>query len=51
MFDQGLGDVFVIRVAGNVVDDDILASIEMCRAILVKSGARSEPESALLWFQ
>ena len=28
LFDEGLGDLFVIRVAGNVVDDDILASIE-----------------------
>ncbi|MCR5878765.1 carbonic anhydrase [Phenylobacterium sp. J367] len=28
IFDQGLGDLFVVRVAGNVVDDAILASIE-----------------------
>jgi carbonic anhydrase len=28
LFDEGLGDLFVIRVAGNVVDDDILASVE-----------------------
>ena len=28
IFDQGLGDVFSIRVAGNIVNDDILASIE-----------------------
>ena len=28
IFDQGLGDLFVIRVAGNVVDDLVLASIE-----------------------
>ena len=28
LFDQGLGDVFVARVAGNVVDDAILASLE-----------------------
>jgi len=28
LFDQGLGDVFVIRVAGNVVDDITLGSIE-----------------------
>jgi carbonic anhydrase len=28
IFDQGLGDLFVIRVAGNVVDDMVLASIE-----------------------
>jgi carbonic anhydrase len=28
LFDQGLGDLFVIRVAGNVVDDPGLGSIE-----------------------
>ena len=28
VFDQGLGDIFVIRVAGNVADDDVQASIE-----------------------
>ena len=28
VFDQGLGDLFVVRVAGNVVDDPVLASIE-----------------------
>ena len=28
IFDQGLGDLFVIRVAGNVLDDDIIGSIE-----------------------
>jgi carbonic anhydrase len=28
VFDQGLGDLFVVRIAGNVVDDAILASIE-----------------------
>lgn len=28
LFDQGLGDLFVARVAGNVVDDAILASLE-----------------------
>jgi carbonic anhydrase len=28
IFDQGLGDLFVVRVAGNVVDDEVLASIE-----------------------
>lgn len=28
IFDQGLGDLFVIRVAGNVLDDIILASLE-----------------------
>ncbi len=28
IFDQGLGDLFSIRIAGNIVNDDILASIE-----------------------
>lgn len=28
IFDQGLGDLFVVRVAGNVVDVDVTASIE-----------------------
>ena len=28
IFDQGLGDLFSIRIAGNIVNEDILASIE-----------------------
>lgn len=28
IFDQGLGDIFSIRVAGNIVNEDILGSIE-----------------------
>src|SRR5947208_1379745 len=28
VFDQGLGDLFVVRVAGNVIDDQSLGSIE-----------------------
>ncbi|MBX2985859.1 MAG: carbonic anhydrase [Bacteroidia bacterium] len=28
IFDQGLGDIFSIRIAGNVVNDDILGSME-----------------------
>jgi carbonic anhydrase len=28
IFDQGLGDIFGVRVAGNVVDDAVMASIE-----------------------
>jgi len=28
LFDQGLGDLFVVRVAGNVVDDVVLGSLE-----------------------
>lgn len=28
IFDQGLGDIFSVRVAGNVINDDILGSME-----------------------
>ena len=28
LFDQGFGDLFVIRVAGNVIDTDVIGSIE-----------------------
>ena len=28
IFDQGLGDVFVVRVAGNVLNDETIGSIE-----------------------
>lgn len=28
VFDQGLGDLFVVRVAGNIVNDQILGSLE-----------------------
>lgn len=28
IFDQGLGDIFVLRVAGNILNDHILGSIE-----------------------
>ena len=28
IFDQGIGDIFSIRVAGNIVNDDVLASLE-----------------------
>lgn len=28
VFDQGLGDLFVVRVAGNIVDDAVLGSVE-----------------------
>ena len=34
LFDQGLGDLFVIRVAGNVVDTTVLSSIEYAAAFL-----------------
>ncbi len=34
LFDQGLGDLFVIRLAGNIADDAVLASIEYAVAHL-----------------
>lgn len=34
IFDQGLGDLFVIRVAGHVVDDTVLASVEFAIYLL-----------------
>ena len=33
IFDQGLGDIFSIRIAGNVVNDDILGSLEFAGGI------------------
>lgn len=34
IFDQGLGDVFSVRVAGNVLNDDIIGSMEYaCKAV------------------
>jgi carbonic anhydrase len=34
IFDQSIGDLFVIRVAGNILDDSVLASIEYAVAVL-----------------
>jgi carbonic anhydrase len=34
IFDQGIGDLFVVRVAGNVVDDMVLGSLEYAVAHL-----------------
>lgn len=34
IFDQGLGDVFSVRIAGNIVNDDILGSMEYaCKVV------------------
>jgi carbonic anhydrase len=34
IFDQGLGDIFSIRIAGNVVNDDVLGSMEYaCKVV------------------
>ncbi len=34
IFDQGLGDVFSIRIAGNVINEDILGSAEFgCKVV------------------
>jgi carbonic anhydrase len=38
LLDQGLGDVFSIRIAGNVVDTDVLGSLEYAAKVIgVKS--------------
>jgi carbonic anhydrase len=37
VLDQGIGDIFTIRVAGNVIDDDVLGGLEYaCRVVGVK---------------
>ena len=37
IFDQGIGDVFCIRVAGNVINQDVLGSVEFaCKVAGVK---------------
>jgi carbonic anhydrase len=33
IFDQGLGDIFSVRIAGNVINEDILGSMEFACAI------------------
>jgi carbonic anhydrase len=33
IFDQGLGDVFSIRIAGNIINDDILGSMEFATKV------------------
>ena len=38
VFDQGIGDIFSARVAGNVLNDDILGSLEFATA---KAGAKA----------
>jgi carbonic anhydrase len=46
IFDQGIGDLFSVRVAGNVIDNDVLASLEFActlagtRLIVVKGHTR-----------
>jgi carbonic anhydrase len=37
VFDQGLGDIFSIRIAGNILNDDILGSMEFaCKVVGTK---------------
>jgi carbonic anhydrase len=34
IFDQGLGDIFSVRVAGNIINEDVLASMEFaCKVV------------------
>jgi len=34
LFDCGLGDMFVVRIAGNIVTDEVLGSLEYAVAVL-----------------
>ncbi|MFM2060505.1 MAG: hypothetical protein RLZZ507_175 [Cyanobacteriota bacterium] len=34
VFDQGLGDLFVVRIAGNIASDEVIGSLEYSAAIL-----------------
>ena len=34
IFDQGLGDVFSIRIAGNILNEDILGSMEFATKVV-----------------
>jgi carbonic anhydrase len=34
IFDQGLGDVFSVRIAGNILNDDILGSMEFACSVM-----------------
>ena len=34
VFDQGIGDIFNVRIAGNVVDEDVLGSLEFTTKIM-----------------
>lgn len=34
IFDQGIGDIFSIRIAGNVVNDDIIGSLEFATELV-----------------
>jgi carbonic anhydrase len=36
VFDQGLGDLFTVRVAGNVADDAVIGSIKLATKIYKK---------------
>lgn len=33
IFDQGLGDILSVRIAGNIINEDILGSMEFTRKI------------------
>jgi carbonic anhydrase len=34
IFDQGLGDIFSVRIAGNILNDDIIGSMEFACAVM-----------------
>jgi carbonic anhydrase len=37
IFDQGLGDIFSVRIAGNIVNEDILGSMEFACKLAQRS--------------
>jgi len=44
IFDQGLGDIFSVRIAGNIINEDILGSMEFaCKAVGAKNYCRIRP--------
>lgn len=45
VFDQGLGDLFVIRVAGNIVAPSQIGSIEYAAEVTVRTACRGDGDS------
>src|ERR1051325_4473485 len=43
IFDQGLGDIFSVRLAGNVVSDAVLGSMEFGRVLFRSTLASERP--------
>ena len=43
IFDQGLGDIFSIRIAGNVINTDIMGSLEFACRVAGSDSATAPP--------